>query len=148
MIINVFVPGIPVTQGSMRAFTIKGTNRAVVTHGKSKELNNWRGTIAMFVKKAMGDSGINEPVPREKPVHIDAGFYFPRPKSHYGTGKNADKIKPSAPIFHVTKPDGDKLFRALGDALKGVLYNDDSQVMGSFGKGYSKNPGVEITITI
>ena len=38
-------------------------------------------------------------------------FRFVRPKSHYGTGRNAKKLKPSAPPHHTQKPDATKLLR-------------------------------------
>jgi len=63
------------------------------------------------------------------PVEVDATFVFPRPKSHFGTGRSADTLKPSAPLWHATKPDGDKLARAIGDALTGVVLRDDSLIV-------------------
>lgn len=62
------------------------------------------------------------------PVLMVYSFLFPRPKSHYGTGKNADVLKPSAPRFHTTKPDLTKIIRSTEDALTGIVYKDDSQV--------------------
>lgn len=59
-------------------------------------------------------------------VHVE--FFLPRPKGHFGTGKNANALKASAPEWHAQKPDCDKLLRGTLDALKGVLWNDDCQV--------------------
>lgn len=57
-------------------------------------------------------------------------FYMPRPKSHYGTGRNSGKIKASAPGYadHRSKPDLDNLIKGVMDGLTGALYEDDSQV--------------------
>jgi crossover junction endodeoxyribonuclease RusA len=55
-------------------------------------------------------------------------FVFPRPRSHYRTGKNQHLLRDSAPIWHATKPDVDKLCRAVFDSLSGVLIQDDSQI--------------------
>jgi len=63
------------------------------------------------------------------PVRVVCTFIFERPKNHYGTGRNALNLKPSAPFSMVTKPDVDKLARAVLDALTGVLFYDDSQVI-------------------
>lgn len=63
------------------------------------------------------------------PVAVTATFVFPRPQAHFGTGRNADRLKASAPLWHKTKPDGDKLARAVGDALTGVILRDDSQIV-------------------
>jgi Holliday junction resolvase RusA-like endonuclease len=45
---------------------------------------------------------------------------------HYGTGRNAELVKLSAPIFKATAPDSDKLIRLIGDALTiaGVIADD------------------------
>lgn len=63
------------------------------------------------------------------PVAVDVRFFLPRPKSHFGTGRNATKLKDCAPDFHVKKPDVDKLVRAVLDSLSGVVYSDDCQVV-------------------
>ena len=59
------------------------------------------------------------------PIELSAVFYFRRPKSHYGTGRNADQLKPSAPEDHAQSPDLAKLVRCLEDALTGVVWLDD-----------------------
>jgi Holliday junction resolvase RusA-like endonuclease len=63
------------------------------------------------------------------PVHLRIAFGLPRPKGHFGTGRNAGTVKPSAPPFPAVKPDVDKLSRAVMDALRGVVYADDAQVV-------------------
>ena len=50
-------------------------------------------------------------------VSLRCEFVFPRPLSHYGTGKNATKLKPSAPRYHVKTPDLDKLVRGVCDSI-------------------------------
>ena len=59
---------------------------------------------------------------------LDAEFFFTRPKSHYGSGRNAERLKDSAPVRHTQRPDRDKCLRAVCDALKGIVYRDDSQI--------------------
>jgi Holliday junction resolvase RusA-like endonuclease len=63
------------------------------------------------------------------PVHLSVRFYLARPKCHFGTGKNAQVLKSSAPPEHIQKPDLDKLLRCVQDALKGVVWRDDCQVV-------------------
>lgn len=55
-------------------------------------------------------------------------FLFNRPASHFGTGKNKNTLKASAPQFHTKKPDLTKLIRSTEDALTGIIWVDDSQV--------------------
>ena len=58
-------------------------------------------------------------------IELSAVFYFSRPKSHFGTGRNSGKLRPSAPAEHAQTPDLAKLVRCLEDALTGVLWADD-----------------------
>lgn len=63
------------------------------------------------------------------PCELEATFIFPRPKSHYRTGKNAGQLRPDAPLHCATKPDTDKLLRSIGDAITGIVVRDDSNLV-------------------
>jgi Holliday junction resolvase RusA-like endonuclease len=61
---------------------------------------------------------------------VDTIVYFPRPKSHYGTGRNAGKLKATAPTHNDGKPDRDNLDKAILDAMTGIGFmRDDKQVV-------------------
>lgn len=106
------VHGIPAPQGSKTAW---GTEA-------NPNTRPWRAAVTAEAAQTM--TGI--PL-LEGALELAVLFVFPRPKSHFGTGKNAAVLKDGAPIFHRSKPDADKLLRAIGDALTGVLCRDDSQ---------------------
>jgi crossover junction endodeoxyribonuclease RusA len=75
------------------------------------------------------------------PMRLDLVFWFARPASHYGTKNGALYLKPSAPAQPVSARlgDVDKLSRAVLDALTGVAYLDDRQViLLQASKGYLK----------
>lgn len=64
------------------------------------------------------------------PLSVEMIFYKPRPKSHFGTGRNAGLLKDSAPAFPTTRPDVLKLARAIEDGLSGgVIYSDDALIV-------------------
>lgn len=109
------VYGVAQPQGSAKAFIPKGWSRPVIT-SDNKGLKAWRHLVADAASQALQAS----PEPRcfDGPVQVVAAFYLPRPKS-----------LAKRPMSHITKPDVDKLARSLGDALSGVLYNDDRQVV-------------------
>ena len=139
--------GKPETAGSKRAFTLPGKGsgkpRAHVVDANPKT-KNWQGQVATAAKQYW-------PGPLTTgPVFVKTQFYFVRPKGHYGTGRNAGKLKPSAPHNMLKTPDVDKLERAVLDALKGVLYVDDKQVfrVRKFKRygDYGEPPGVSIHI--
>lgn len=135
-----FVPGEPVTEGSTRAFA--SGQRVVVTHDRGHELTAWRLKVAHAAEKAAKETGWG---PRyDGPVSVTAAFLLPRPKS-----------VPKSRVWPHTKPDLDKLQRAIGDALApykrpGVL-KDDSRIIGWHAtKQYSPKPamvGVIITVS-
>lgn len=63
------------------------------------------------------------------PLILSVMFQFSRPSSHYGTGRNEGVLKASAPQHKESTPDLSKLLRALEDALTGVVWRDDRQVV-------------------
>lgn len=129
------VQGEPATAGSKRGFPVKRKNGkmgvAIVDNTGIKG-KNWRVAVQHAYRLNYGD----EPM-HLGPVRLEIAFYFSRPKSHYGTGKNADRMKATAPSYHTKKPDCTKLTRALEDALTGLAWKDDSQVVSQIiDKGY------------
>lgn len=128
------VAGVPAPQGSK-------TRTKWGMREDNPATKPWRSAVAWEARAVYGN---REPL--TGPLELRAVFYFPRPKSHYGTGKNAAVLKPSAPLFHTGKPDGDKLMRAIGDAITGVLVRDDSLIAhGCYTKVYGQ-PRAEIQI--
>lgn len=118
-----WVPGPPVSQGSMTIGWSGGrpfVGEPYVRHVESKDLKEWRGHVAMLARNA----GLR-PV-KAVPIRVRASFCLERPKSHYRAN---GELKPDAPRFRPSTPDVDKVTRALLDALKGVAYKDDAQVV-------------------
>lgn len=61
------------------------------------------------------------------PLRVSFLFYRPRPKGHFGaTGLNKKGREAPSPT---TKPDVLKLARGVEDALTGVVWRDDSQIV-------------------
>lgn len=89
----------------------------------SERVKPWRRQVAA----AYADHDFGNML--DGPVSVTVDFYLPRPKAHYGTGRNAGALKPSAPAEHLTMPDLDKLTRAVGDALTRLAWRDDSQIV-------------------
>ncbi len=137
------VLGTPVPQGSVKAYGSR------VVANNEHALGSWRSDVASAAQRAKpADWDINAA------VSLRCEFVFPRPQSHYGTGKNATKLKPSAPRYHVKTPDVDKLVRgvadSIGDAVARVLLNNDSQIVTLYAaKRYSTDDflGAIITVT-
>lgn len=123
--IIVEVRGLPIAKGSAKAFYVPALKRAVVTQSNKAKQTPWVSAIREAVFEECG----RDVTPVGGVVVINRmEFFFPRPKSHYRTGKHASDMKADAPNYHTSKPDVDKLERCVLDALTGVLWKDDSQV--------------------
>lgn len=111
---KLIVHGLPLPQGSKTGFVIKG--RAVLTDGrKGPALKEWRQLIGYEAHKWLL---ANNAAPLSGPVLMRVTFYLPRPKS-----------APRRVLYPATKPDLDKLVRSVGDALKGLAYEEDSRIV-------------------
>lgn len=85
--------------------------------------------------------------PLDEPLKLCVKCFFGRPKNHYGTGKKANVLKDTSPIYHTGRPDVDNLFKFIADALNGVYYRDDSVIAKvEIVKIYSDRPRVEVEI--
>ena len=139
--ISLFVPGLPVAQPRARAVSFRGHAR-MYNPGTA---NEWKACVIHALR---GNAGL---FPAGIPLRCDLTFWLPRPKSHFGSGKNAQKLKPSAPTRPTGKPDRDNLDKAVCDAITSAgVWVDDSQVTdGRIRKRYCLNgqPGCEIVIT-
>lgn len=137
-VVSFFVPGEPAPQGSKRH----------VGHGVMIEANKrtapWRATVAEHAMHAATRLG----PPLAGPIELTVNFTFRRHKAHYGTGRNASELKPSAPLWKTSKPDLDKLVRAVADGIvDGGLIRDDSQIVLLIAeKHYGQPVGVRISL--
>jgi crossover junction endodeoxyribonuclease RusA len=144
---KIFIPvrGVPAPQGSKRH----------IGHGimieNSKKVKPWR----QDVRAAAIDHYKGGIIGRA--VEVEIIFLFARPKSHYGTGKNANKLKQKAPEFVTSSATGDidKLCRSTLDGLSakagGTVIKDDSLVVSLKAvKKYAKEGellGAKISVT-
>lgn len=140
--IYVFVAGLPVAQPRPRAVSFRGHAR-MYSPGTS---NEWKACVIHELKQYAGT------FPAGMPLRCDLTFYLPRPMGHFGSGKNANKLKASAPSRPTGKPDRDNLDKAVCDAITAAgVWADDSQVTdGRIRKRYASlglGTGCHIAIT-
>lgn len=128
------VPGPAAPQGSKRAFRTRSGRIALVE--SSNKVKPFRAAVAIGAVAAGA-------TPLEGPVTMQVAFIFMRPASHF---TRSGALRASAPS-HPGKPDLDKLARAVGDALTGVCYRDDSQIVRwEMTKRYGKQASTEISV--
>jgi len=88
----------------------------------------------------------NGTFPTRLPVILHLTFYFPIPRSWSKKRQNAAR---SGQIKHTNKPDVDNLVKAIKDALNGLVWHDDSQIVYLFAKKeYSETPGVAVRFSL
>lgn len=127
--------------GSKRAFYNPKLGRAMVVDANPKA-REWKDRIAAEAGKAMQGRTMFT-----GPLSCTFVFYRPRPASHYGTGRRAGIVKPGAPEYPISAPDTLKLTRGAEDALQGIVYANDAQlVTEEIAKRYGEPARVEILI--
>lgn len=147
-LLEVEVPGKAVQAGSKRGTAIRYKNaqkkwristwfdkqghqhaKVNVSDVKAKELKARAKEIHAVIEVA-AEAGFEIP-DSSVPLIAVCTFYRPHGKGHYGSGRNADKLKDSAPAYPITAPDLTKLWRGFEDALKEKVWADDAKVTGA-----------------
>lgn len=126
------VLGRPQPAGSKRALPIrKGgvpTGQIAVIDANPRA-KSWQQEVRGEANLALIDTLRPHPALLDGPLGLRARFYRARPKSHYRTGGNAHLLRDDAPAYPATRPDTTKLLRGLEDAMTGVVYADDAQIV-------------------
>lgn len=105
------VYGIARPKGSTKAFMRPGMKFPIVT-SDNKSVKGWEESVRAAIQQHCAGAFF------EGPVIVRIDFDLPRPKS-----------MPKRVQHHTKKPDLDKLARGSLDAMKGVIWPDDSQVV-------------------
>jgi len=130
-LVTFHVAGKPVTKGSWAAFRSKKTGR--INFVGPKGLAKWQKAVHDEACRACG--GVCAPLAGA--LRVYAIFHLPRPKS-------ADRAEP------IGERDGDvdKYLRAILDALTGVVYKSDAQVVDARGvkRWALGEPGVDVWV--
>lgn len=142
------VQGDPIPQGSKTVAMSKG--RSYVRDDNPK-LKPWRARVAKMAA-VLWRTGDGQRPPLAGPVDVELWFYMPRRDGHYGSGRNAHRLKDDAPDFPIARQSGDldKLARAALDALTtAAVLGDDVQVVDLHAyKRYADRtkPGVHVLV--
>jgi Holliday junction resolvase RusA-like endonuclease len=132
----------PEPQGSMKGFVLPGKGsakpRAILTSVNSK-MKPYRNEVSRVAIVAVADAGSGMPVAgKHVPVGLCLDFYLARPES---IPKKRTRL--------VVKPDIDKLVRSTSDALSGILYADDAQIVDlNVRKHYGSPERVEVSMVV
>ena len=132
--ISFTVFGEPVAQGRPRFSTAGGFVRAV-DPAKSRDFKH-------YIRLAAAQHSPERPL--EGPLHLSVRVYRSTPKSFSkkrASEAEIGKIRPTQ------KPDGSNYLKLVEDALNGLIWRDDSQIVEAHvSKWYSSRPRIEIKI--
>lgn len=91
----------------------------------NKNVEGWKELVAATARGAMLKRRMR---PLSGPLVVEMTFFRERPAAHL-TSKGALSREGHRHPFPETKPDVLKLARAVEDALSGVVYDDDAQIV-------------------
>ena len=136
-----FACGTPKGQPRGRAVR-RGAHAGIYDPGTA---DNWKLSVRAAAKELWDRQ------PFQGPIRVSITAFFPRPKSHFYTGKRAGIKRDDAPEYHTGKPDRDNLDKAILDALTNAgIWKDDAQVCaGCISKRYAdtQTPGAYIEVS-
>jgi crossover junction endodeoxyribonuclease RusA len=142
--------GRPQQKGSKRVMPIKGKpkvgQRSLVLVDSNRNAAPWERHVRSAGAEAMSETHHRGRLIRGG-VIVELSFYFARPRSHYGVGRNASLVRASAPPNMISMPDVDKLARCALDGLTGVVLHDDALVCELYAtKGYGEPERLEVVV--
>jgi len=124
--------GNPVAQGRPRAYR-RGKHIGVYDPNNSRE---WKNKIALIAQKRVKE-GQDERYDAGVALEMTVTFFLSRPKS----------VSVNKRPYPTVRPDLDNLVKAIKDALSGIVYHDDSQIVKlTANKEYDDYPRVEIRV--
>lgn len=137
--ISFSIPGKP--QGKARARTVYNPNiKRSVSYTPEKTM-----LYENFIKTMYLNKYPDSKYCKEKPLTVTIFAYFPVPKSMSKKRKHDMLCNIEMPT---KKPDIDNIAKAVLDALNGIAYDDDTQIVALFVyKFYDKDPRVDVTIS-
>jgi Holliday junction resolvase RusA-like endonuclease len=129
------VDGDPHGKGRPR---FRNTGKFVQTYTDSKT-KSYEEKVRDAAKQAMGSAE-----PLETPVSVFCYIRLPVPKSYPKTRREACLNGSERPS---KKPDTDNVFKSVSDAMNGIVYKDDCQIVSiNAKKVYSAVAGVDVMV--
>lgn len=137
--ISFSIPGKP--QGKARARTVYNPNiKRSVSYTPEKTMLYENFIKTMYLNKYQDMKYC-----KDKPLYITIFAYFPVPKSVSKKRKHDMLCNVEKPT---KKPDIDNIAKVILDALNGIAYDDDAQIVAlSIYKFYDDIPRVDVTIS-
>ena len=139
MELTLTIPGEPCAQGRPRFSTHGGFVKAY----DPEKSRNYKAYVKMCAIKSMQEQGLTL---TEKALSIEVRAFMSIPSSKSKQFKQAAVLGIERPT---KKPDVDNIFKCVTDAMSGIAYKDDKQIVAAtVNKWYAEVPRVEVLIRI
>ena len=134
-VVKFTVEGVPVGKGRPK-FARRGNFVQAYTPTKTKA---YEQQVADAARVAMGSK-----LRTMEPVQVNLDMYLPIPASW---SKLKRQLAQKGVVYPTVKPDIDNVAKAVFDAMNGIVFQDDKQIVNQLvTKHYSDNPRVEARI--
>lgn len=134
---NFTIPGEPKGKGRPRATTANGRVRTYTPEATA----NYENLVKVSFLQACGKA---EPYEKDVPLVAKITAFFSIPQS---VSKKKQAAMEAGEIVPTKKPDTDNIAKIVLDALNGLAYYDDAQIVVlSLQKTYSTKPRVDVQI--
>mgnify|MGYP002528393746 CR=1 FL=1 len=135
--IKITIPGSPIGKGRPKFSTFGGYPKAYTP----QKTVNYENLVKLSYQQQCND----KPYPKEISLRAEIRAYFAIPKS---VSKIKRDMMLKGQINPTKKPDTDNIAKAILDALNGIAYYDDAQIVAlSIVKMYSDEPRAEVCIS-
>jgi Holliday junction resolvase RusA-like endonuclease len=117
-VIRFSVPAVPVAQPRQRHRLLQAGGRTIAVNyvPRTSPVQSFKASVAHEARE------VYQGAPLAGPIKLTVLFLMPRP------ARLRWKKRAMPRCWHASKPDLDNLVKAVKDALKGILWHDDSQV--------------------
>lgn len=135
--IKITIPGSPIGKGRPKFSTFGGYPKAYTP----QKTVNYENLVKLSYQQQCND----KPYPKEISLRAEIRAYFAIPKS---VSKTKRDMMLKGQINPTKKPDTDNIAKAILDALNGIAYYDDAQIVDlTVYKRYSDSPRAEVCIS-
>ena len=118
---------------------VRMTQRGKFVNKQAIKYLNYKSAVRLSAQSQYKGELIDEP------IEVECRFYFSPPKSYTKTKLKQISRKQ---MLYTKKPDVDNLFKGVTDALNGVIYKDDSQIVkATMYKEYSDRDSIVVEIS-
>jgi len=137
--ISFVVPGEPIGKGRHKTSTHVVGGKALARHYTPKKTVAYEGLVAMAAQEALAGRSLIV-----GPVLMELRMFHPVPRSW---SKKRQAMALAGEVLPTVKCDADNCLKAVCDALNGVIWRDDTQVVNvMLAKRYAEVPRVEVKV--